>query len=164
MNSQHPCRHSLHFIFHVEVKLFAIEAGKMFSSAAFAYRGGAFDDERVFNSGAVLVQHPRGALLFDAGFGSNLDAHVATNPWLARTLTRYEAETTVAEQLAAAGIAPRDLLGIVPTHAHWDHVSGVSDLPGCAGSRQPSGAQLHYERRGTDCARTNARDRNLSLV
>jgi hypothetical protein len=37
---------------------------------------------------------------------------------------------TVAEQLASAGISPSALTGIVLTHAHWDHVSGLEDLPG----------------------------------
>src|ERR1700753_1373513 len=53
----------------------AIRSGVMTSNARFAYRGGA-DEERSFAMGAILVRHPRGDLLIDAGFGRNVDQHV----------------------------------------------------------------------------------------
>jgi glyoxylase-like metal-dependent hydrolase (beta-lactamase superfamily II) len=105
----------------------AILAGKMYASAGFAYRGGSLTEERVFNMGAILVQHPKGTLLFDTGLGKNVDAHFKTTPWLMQQTTRYEKEPTVAEQLKAAKIVPQ---GIILTHAHWDHISGLEDLPG----------------------------------
>ncbi len=110
------------------MKLFAIEAGKMFSQAAFAYRGGKLSDPRVFGMGAILVQHPQGMLLFDTGFGRDVDAHFQTIPALMRATSKYAREPTVAEQLQAVGIDPASLKGIVLTHAHWDHVSGIPDL------------------------------------
>ena len=112
------------------VSLSAIYAGRMESIAAFAYRGGGFKDERVFGMGAILVRHPQGNLLFDTGFGKDVDAHVKSMPFLLRATTSYEKEKTVAEQLAAAGIALEDISRIVLTHAHWDHVSGIPDLDG----------------------------------
>lgn len=111
------------------LKLSAIKAGKMYSQAAFAFRGGKLGEERVFGMGAILVQHPQGALLFDTGFGRDVDAHFQSVPALMRATSKYEKETTVAEQLKAAGIDPAMLKGIVLTHAHWDHVSGIPDLP-----------------------------------
>ncbi|WP_140637199.1 MBL fold metallo-hydrolase [Methylibium rhizosphaerae] len=108
----------------------AVLAGKMFSRAALAYNGGRFGDERVFGMSALLVHHPQGDLLIDAGFGRNVDVHIETTPWLMRKVSRYEKETPVAQQLAAAGIDPGRLKGVVITHAHWDHVSGLEDLPG----------------------------------
>jgi N-acyl homoserine lactone hydrolase len=111
------------------MKLSVLHTGKMFSQAAFAYRGGAFGEERVFGMAAVLVQHPQGALLIDAGFGRNVDAHARTIPALMRATSRYEKETPAAEQLARAGFDLRQLKGIVITHAHWDHVSGLEDFP-----------------------------------
>lgn len=108
----------------IEIK--AILAGKMLSSAGFAYRGGNLMEERIFNMGGILLVHPKGTLLFDTGFGKNVAEHFKTTPWLMQNTARYEQEPTVAEQLAAAGIAPA---GIVLTHTHWDHVSGLEDLP-----------------------------------
>jgi N-acyl homoserine lactone hydrolase len=112
----------------VEIK--AILAGKMYSRAGLAYRGGSLFEERVFNMGAVLVKHPKGKLLFDTGFGRNVDAHFKTTPWLMQSTARFEKEPTVAAQLVSAGMAQNTLTGVVLTHAHWDHVGGLEDLPG----------------------------------
>ncbi|MDP3857543.1 MAG: MBL fold metallo-hydrolase [Stagnimonas sp.] len=113
-----------------ELTLSAIRAGKMFNQAAFAYRGGSFGETRVFGMGAILVRHPHGALLFDSGFGRNVEAHFRTTPWLMQATSKYETEATVADQLKAAGIDASMLKGVILTHAHWDHVSGLEDLPG----------------------------------
>jgi len=111
-----------------EMKLYAIEAGKMFNQAAFAYRGGKLSEQRVFGMGGILIDHPQGRLLFDTGFGSDVDEHFKTIPPLMRATSKYEKEPTVASQLKAAGIEPATLKGVVLTHAHWDHVSGIPDL------------------------------------
>jgi N-acyl homoserine lactone hydrolase len=113
-----------------DLTLAVAHAGKMVSQAGFAYRGGDLREQRTFGMAGVLVSHPQGKLLIDAGFGRNIDRHVLTMPWLMQKLSRYETETPVAEQLQAAGIEPAQLKAIVLTHAHWDHVSGVEDLPG----------------------------------
>jgi N-acyl homoserine lactone hydrolase len=108
----------------------ALYTGAIASRAAFAFRGGSFLEEREFAMVAVLVRHPRGDLLIDAGFGRELDAHVATTPKLAQMLTRYTRRETAGAQLRAAGIDPSTLAGVIPTHTHWDHISGLDDLPG----------------------------------
>lgn len=113
-----------------EMRLYAIEAGKMMSQAAFAYRGGKFTEPRVFGMGGILIEHPKGNLLFDTGFGKDVDAHFKTIPALMRATSKYEKEPTVAEQLQKAGIALPALKAVILTHAHWDHVSGLADLPG----------------------------------
>jgi glyoxylase-like metal-dependent hydrolase (beta-lactamase superfamily II) len=112
------------------MELQAIRAGKMFSVAAFAFRGGSFTDHRVFGMGSILIRHPKGNLLFDAGFGRNVDAHVESMPWLMRALTKYQKEECVADQLKDVGLKPQDIKAVVLTHAHWDHVSGLEDLRG----------------------------------
>jgi glyoxylase-like metal-dependent hydrolase (beta-lactamase superfamily II) len=113
-----------------ELRLRAIFAGKMFSRAALAFRGGSFGDARIFGMGAILVEHPQGTLLFDSGFARDVDQHFLTTPWLMQATTKYAKEATVAEQLAKAGIALESIKAVVLTHAHWDHVSGLADLPG----------------------------------
>lgn len=113
-----------------EMRLSAIQTGRMYSRAAFAFKGGRLGDQRIFTAGGILVQHPRGTLLFDAGFGPGVDTHVKTAPWLLRVATKYDRQTTVAGQLSAAGIAPSSLTAVILTHAHWDHVSGLETLPG----------------------------------
>lgn len=112
------------------LRIAVLHAGKMLNQAAFAYRGGSFTEQRVFGMAGVLVQHPKGNLLFDAGFGSRVDEHFKSIPKLMQLTSKYEKETPVAAQLHAAGIESSTLLGVVLTHAHWDHVSGLEDMPG----------------------------------
>lgn len=111
------------------VNLKAIFSGKISSSAAFSYRGGNPLEERWTNVGSILVEHPNGSVLFDAGFGSKANDHLKTAPWLMQKLVKLELSKSVGEQLKTAGISQESIKGVYITHAHWDHVSGVEDLP-----------------------------------
>ena len=107
--------------------IYQLPTGTYETRAVFAVRGGSFRDRRHFAATAVLVQHPKGDLLIDAGFGSGVGAHVAALPRFARA--PYQATRTVGEQLDAAGYDRSRLLGVLITHSHWDHVSGLDELP-----------------------------------
>jgi glyoxylase-like metal-dependent hydrolase (beta-lactamase superfamily II) len=113
-----------------EMSLSSLPTGAMHSKAAFAYRGGSFSEPRDFTMTPVLVRHPRGDLLIDCGFGRELAQQVLSVPWLMRALSRYSAGTPAVEQLRAGGYEASRLAGILLTHVHWDHVSGVPDFPG----------------------------------
>ena len=107
--------------------IYQLPTGTYETRAAFAVRGGSFRDKRHFAATAILVQHPKGDLLIDAGFGSDLAAHVAELPRMQRA--RHEAAETVSEQLDASGYDRSRLLGVLVTHSHWDHVSGLAEFP-----------------------------------
>jgi glyoxylase-like metal-dependent hydrolase (beta-lactamase superfamily II) len=47
-----------------------------------------------------------------------------------RVLSSYVAETPVATQLKQQGIDPAGIKFAVISHSHWDHISGLEDLPG----------------------------------
>lgn len=113
-----------------EMSISALPTGAMESKAFFAYRGGGFGDNRAFTMTAYLVTHPKGDLLFDAGFGRNVDEHVNVMPSLMKTLTTYKKGTPAADQLRSNGYEADRLAGVVLTHSHWDHVSGLDGLPG----------------------------------
>lgn len=112
-----------------ELRIGVMHAGRMDSKALFAYRGGGLE-ERAFGMDVVVVEHPAGTLLFDAGFGRRVSEHAQTIPWLMRSLSRITPEMPVIEQLRDAGVPLSQLKGVVLTHAHWDHVSGLDDLRG----------------------------------
>ena len=109
-----------------DMAVYQLPTGTYETRAAFAVRGGSFRDKRQFAATAILVQHPKGDLLIDAGFGSGVAAHVAALPRLQRA--PYQAARTVSEQLDASGYDRSRLLGVLVTHSHWDHVSGLGEL------------------------------------
>ena len=112
------------------VQLAVLDTGIMNSRAALAYRGGEFGEPRDFAMSVLLIRHPQGDLLIDAGFGAQVDQHFLTTPLLLQWSSSYRGGVPAAVQLEAAGIAARQLLGVIVTHSHWDHVSGLADLPG----------------------------------
>lgn len=112
------------------MSLSALPTGSIESKAGFAFRGGALGEQRDFVMTVVLVRHPRGDLMFDTGLGAHLPEHLSSVPWLMRKMSRITATKPAAAVLKDAGYDPKQLAGIVPTHAHWDHVGGIADLPG----------------------------------
>lgn len=104
----------------------ALPTGTYDTPAALAYSGGSWGEVRHFSSTAILVRHPRGNLLIDVGFGRNLDQHMQLIPAMQRSA--HHKLTPVVDRLTAASMNPRDIAAIIPTHAHWDHISGIDDL------------------------------------
>jgi len=111
-----------------DMSLHHLPTGTYETRAALAVRGGSFRDKRHFAASAVLVQHPQGDLLIDAGFGADVAEHIRMLPAFVRA--PYRAGRTAGEQLDAAGYDRARLLGVVLTHSHWDHSSGLDSLPG----------------------------------
>lgn len=109
-----------------DMVIYQLPTGTYETRAAFAVRGGSFRDKRHFAATAILVQHPKGDLLIDAGFGSDVAAHVAELPRIQRA--PYQVTRTVSGQLDASGYNRNRLLGVLVTHSHWDHVSGLEEL------------------------------------
>jgi N-acyl homoserine lactone hydrolase len=112
-----------------EMAVFRLPTGVHHRTASFGYRGGSFLEGRDFVMNAALVQHPRGDLLIDAGLSHAIDDQMRLIPLSVRLLTGNERQATAAEQLDANGYDRRRLAGILLTHAHWDHASGVLDFP-----------------------------------
>jgi glyoxylase-like metal-dependent hydrolase (beta-lactamase superfamily II) len=122
-----------------DTAIYQLPTGTYETRAAFAVRGGSFRDKRHFAATAILVRHPKGDLLIDAGFGSDVAAHVAALPRIQRA--PHQVTKTVSEQLDASGYDRGQLLGVLVTHSHWDHVSGLDGL------RVPiwmNSGELHY--------------------
>jgi N-acyl homoserine lactone hydrolase len=128
-----------------DMAVYQLPTGTYETRAAFAFTGGSFRDTRSFAATAVLVKHPQGDLLIDAGFGSEVAAHVHAQPWFARA--PYHMVGTASEQLDASGYDRSRLRGVLITHSHWDHVSGLDQL------RVPiwtNAGELHYAAEARD--------------
>lgn len=106
--------------------IYQLPTGTYETRAFFAFKGGSFREKRNFAATSVLVQHPKGDLLIDAGFGSQVAAHMLALPRMERA--PHQLTRTVNEQLKASGYDHGRLRGVLVTHSHWDHVSGLGDL------------------------------------
>lgn len=111
-----------------EMAVFKIITGVNHRSAAFAYRGGSYFDKRDFSMIALLVRHPKGDLLIDAGLGRNSNNHFKKMPLYFQLTTDFAPGQSAADQLKKAGYDQKSLKAILLTHAHWDHTSGIEDF------------------------------------
>lgn len=110
------------------VALSIIRGADMSSQEGFSVRGGSLTKPFVSGLAAFVVEHPRGRLLIDAGVGRDVRAHLDTTPWLLRTLAELTVLQPTVDALEDRGLQPSDVAGIILTHSHWDHVSGLADL------------------------------------
>ncbi|RAU90171.1 MBL fold metallo-hydrolase [Mycobacterium colombiense] len=93
---------------------------------------GAFTPARIENSlTSFVVGHPRATFIVDPAVCVDVERRaIAQLPAVLRVAVRPPADTV--PTITALGrvpiAAPLDFA--LPTHAHWDHVSGLLDLPG----------------------------------
>lgn len=82
--------------------------------------------------GAFLVEHSSGPFLADAGMCADAHTrHLADMPVLVRKISAGPpADIGLADAIRIGGVAPERLLFALLTHVHWDHVSGLAELPG----------------------------------
>lgn len=113
----------------VEVVVAARVRGKRRAGRLRHLPGGWSDGTLPVN--VVLVDHPEGLCLFDAGPGTGMttDVPFRLHPWL--RLSRFEptASDEVAAALARRGATRDDVRRLVLSHLHVDHVGGVGEYP-----------------------------------
>lgn len=114
----------------VHVRL--LVAGNSVQRQRFARRSGGWQHIR-FPATVALIEHPEhGSTLFDTGYAPRF--REATDP-LPQRLYRWlvpvefaDAESAV-EQLEAFGVPADEVLTVVLSHLHGDHISGLRDFP-----------------------------------
>jgi len=114
----------------VDVGLSVLPTARIATQHGFSVRGAPLTAPLTSAMVAFVVSHPEGRLLIDAGMGRNGVAHVDTTPRLMQLIVELEVSRGTADALADHGVGPEDLHGVLLTHSHWDHVSGLEDLPG----------------------------------
>jgi glyoxylase-like metal-dependent hydrolase (beta-lactamase superfamily II) len=78
----------------------------------------------------VLIRHPRATFLYDTGFCNHISSFLSGTPLLFRkTMGSFHFEQSLSSHLQQLGMQPRDLDFALISHLHWDHVSGVPDIP-----------------------------------
>lgn len=112
------------------VSLSVLRSAEMTAQKGFSVRGASLLKTFVTGIVAFVVTHPRGVLLIDAGVGRHVLRHLETTPFLMRTLADVTVKQPTIEALQEKGLTLADLEGVVLTHSHWDHVSGLADLRG----------------------------------
>ena len=100
-----------------------IETGRTFSHFPFG-----------MTAGSILVRHPAGDLLIDAGNSSRFAQDVSVYPfWLRLKLQslagQLNPEVPLPEMLRRAGEDPASLRWVILSHVHLDHAGGLMDLP-----------------------------------
>ena len=100
-----------------------IETGKTFSRFSIG-----------MTAGSVLVRHPAGDLVIDAGNSSHFAQDVSIYPFWLRLKLRSLAgqlnpEGSLPEMLHRAGEDPAKLRWAILSHVHLDHAGGLMDLP-----------------------------------
>src|SRR5579864_616849 len=100
-----------------------LETGKSFSRFSIG-----------MTAGSILVRHPAGDLLIDAGNSSHFARDVSIYPFWLRLKLRSLAgqlgpEVPLPEALRQVGEDPAKLRWAILSHVHLDHAGGLMDLP-----------------------------------
>lgn len=100
---------------------------------------------------AFLVEHPKATFLIDPAMCGGVHQRVLPEmPLVLRPFISPEKPVTgLVDALAAVGRSPSMIDFCLPTHLHWDHVSGLLELPG--------GIPLRVQREEQDWAMGSAR-------
>ncbi len=79
----------------------------------------------------LLVETDQGLILVDTGLGLN---DYADPTWMTRlfrviTIVPFDPNEAAVRQVERLGYKPEDVMHILLTHMHFDHISGLSDFP-----------------------------------
>lgn len=114
-----------------EVEVNFLRCGSTSAPACLAVRGSFSLVPRQMSHSAVLIRHPRGTFLYDTGLCADIQLFLLDQSFFFRkTLASFTLERPIRAHLQRLGMRPSDLDFALLSHLHWDHVSGIPDLPG----------------------------------
>ncbi len=113
-----------------EVEVSFLRCGTAIVPEFVAVRGGLFAPVEIAHS-AVLIRHPQATFLYDTGLSTDIYLFLSNQSLLFRkTLANFAFEQSLASHLQGRGLGRGDLDFALLSHLHWDHVSGIPDIPG----------------------------------
>ncbi len=133
-----------------------LRCGSVTIPECIAVRGAMSLMPRVITHSAVLIRHPRATFLYDTGLCADVYTYLVSQSLLFRkTLANFTLEQPLHDHLQRLGIGYGDLDFALLSHLHWDHVSGIPDIPGVS---------LRINRVEYDAARYGLFEANNGLV
>ncbi len=112
------------------IEITFLRCGRVVVPELVAVRGAFSLVPRLISHSAVLVRHPKATFLYDTGLAGSISSYLQNQSFIFRnTLGKFTFEQSIANHLQGLDMKPRDLDFVVLSHLHWDHVSGVPDLP-----------------------------------
>lgn len=108
-----------------------LRCGSVTIPESIAVRGALSFAPRVITHSAVLIRHPSATFLYDTGLSADIYTYLVEQSLLFRkTLANFTLEQPLNGHLQRLGIGRGELDFALLSHLHWDHVSGIPDLPG----------------------------------
>jgi len=106
------------------VRLFAFTVGYVHMPVAYFIAG----EEGIIKAPvtAFLIDHPKGAVLFDTGLGQRFVRPAGTER---ENFIDLEEGDTIDERLRAIGVEPESIRWIIVSHLHTDHAGGNAYFP-----------------------------------
>jgi len=98
------------------------------SVEAMVVDGGGWFTLRKLLHVAVLIEHPKGDILWDSGIGSEYEDQMSVLNFFEKQLFSIENVKPAYKQLQAGAYNFEKLMAIIPSHMHWDHASGLEDF------------------------------------
>jgi N-acyl homoserine lactone hydrolase len=114
-----------------DIEISFLRCGKVVVPEWLAVRGSFSAKPRTIAHSAVLIKHPQGTFLYDTGLCQDIPLFMLDQSFFfSHTLGQFTMETPICAHLERLHMTPSDLDFILLSHLHWDHVSGIPDLPG----------------------------------
>jgi glyoxylase-like metal-dependent hydrolase (beta-lactamase superfamily II) len=110
-----------------DVKIEVLETGYSSSPEAFVKLGGdLFKMQRMIHP-AILIHHPKGIVILDSGLGNEVEQEVQEAGW-AMKLFPFKVVRALGQQPRIQELKDKIRFFVI-SHIHWDHISGLLDVP-----------------------------------